>query len=259
MAVSKIAFVYTFDSDSKTIIKDSEASGYPATNVQDYRVAKKWRSNNVLTNAYVGIDNGAGDIYDFFLITGHNLTSGATIKVQGANDAAFTDIGVDMTLTYHKNYILKYDATGVRRSNRYWRFLFTDASNPNGYIEVGRMIMAKTYKEPTDVNSIPWNIERVDPSPGAESESQSSYFKLKTKYKQITNLGWASDTATDTTRDELITIWDAVGLTEEVVCTVDPVNDLNESTIYGRLTGFRYQKEYKGRWTIDIPAIREAL
>ena len=256
---NNITFTTTFTSDSKTIIKDSEQTNFPANNVKDYRVAKKWRSNNILTNAYIGVDLGSGDIMDFFFLEGYNLTSGATIKIQGSNLADFFSLGVDMTITYNKENIIKYDSTGVQRSNRYWRFLFTDASNPDGYIEVGRMIIAKTYSQIT-LNCAPdWQKIFVDPSLISHSESGSAYHKLKTKYNQLDNIRWEEQTADNTVRDDLITIWDAVGVTEEVVVTIDPVNDLNYSTLYGRLSGGPIiQKPFKNRWTISLPLIVEA-
>jgi hypothetical protein len=120
----------------------SENPQFPMENTQDDVVALPWRTATGDDDAEtVDADLGAAEEYDFVAILDHNLTSGATITVYGADDAAFTSNVVNDVLTYNGNNIFEFLAAA--RTKRYCRFKFEDGSNPDTYIQIGTLIVGK--------------------------------------------------------------------------------------------------------------------
>ena len=72
---------------------------------------------------------------DSFAIVEHNLTSGATIKIQGNATDAWGGPTIDETVTWRKDIIVHYFTSTALR---FWRIIISDAANTDGYIEVGR-------------------------------------------------------------------------------------------------------------------------
>ncbi len=87
-------------------------------------------------NGY-GISNPTVAILD-----GHNLTVDAVVQIQGNATDSWGSPTVDITMTRGINGIY-YAITGFS-DLKYWRFVFADISNPDGYIEVGRLWLGHT-------------------------------------------------------------------------------------------------------------------
>jgi len=115
----------------------SEASGFPAANVQHIHLSRRWRTTGVASEYYT-IDAGAGNTItaDCAAIAAHNLTSGAMIKVMAhtSNDWGAPDLSV--TFTWSAGIMMAFFAPTAKR---FWRFDFADAANPDGYLEIGRL------------------------------------------------------------------------------------------------------------------------
>lgn len=116
----------------------SEQGNFPASNLQNIHLVNSWRTNS-LTDQYVTIDAGLGNTITptCVAIAAHNLTSGATIKFQANDTDAWGAPALDETITYDAGIMTKIfsNSTGYR----YCRFSFHDPSNPDGYIEIGRL------------------------------------------------------------------------------------------------------------------------
>lgn len=123
--------------DDATLTESSEDGNYPAEYVQDQDLAATWRTTGD-TSENIVIDLGAAASVDCAAIFGHNLTASATIKIQGHTADSWASPDVDETITA-ATYGLMHFFTSA--SKRYWRFTFADASNPDGYIEIGRLMV----------------------------------------------------------------------------------------------------------------------
>lgn len=96
-------------------------------------------------NQSVAIDTAA--------VRAHNLTVDATILFEGSNDPTFatTNYSFAMTTTApHAYYIAPTFPVEAAKSNRYWRVTITDATNPDGYVEIGMIVFGVARLFSTD-------------------------------------------------------------------------------------------------------------
>lgn len=151
MAYPKIAYK-NFWRDGTIIAIDEEHPQYPAEDTQQDSREFTWRSLDAPTAATaIDCDFGAAYEYDLIGILGHNLQSGATIQIIGADDDAFSVNVVTDTLTYRGNDI--YEILSTARTKRYVRLSIIDTGNPSGYLQVGPVIVSKANA--LDKNYIP--------------------------------------------------------------------------------------------------------
>ena len=123
--------------DDYTPEPSTEESGYEAVNVVDALLYKKWRTETD-TGEYIVFDAGSGNTFtlDSVAVSGHNLSSGATIKFQMHTSDSWGTPDLDETLTWREDHIIHYFTSTAKR---FCRFYFDDGSNPDGYIEIGRV------------------------------------------------------------------------------------------------------------------------
>lgn len=148
---------------TRNLILDLTEDGLSA-----YSEAESWGVENLLTNSpqdkyrstglsaeYIDIDFGSAVTIDQLAIIEHNLTSGATITLKAADNAAFTS-SVDTGVTWREGVIIQ---TFTALTYRYWRLLITDASNPDGYLEIGILHLG----EVTELEAfLPANWSRIN-------------------------------------------------------------------------------------------------
>ena len=152
--------------DSYTITANSEATGYAVENIQDFQLTKVYRSTGD-SDEWVKLDVGSGNTINPTVagIVAHNLTNGGTYKIQGNATDSWVSPTVDETITHASGIMLEFFSGSALR---YWRFHFADASNPDEYIEVGRLFLA-TYLTPTDTAHTNFPYELMDTSSVQES------------------------------------------------------------------------------------------
>ncbi len=127
--------------DGEILACSSELAQFPAENTQDDSPQIYWRSVDASGTITIDIDLGAAREYDLISIRSHNLTSGATIQLIGADDAAFTTNPVTDTLIHNSDNLTEILATA--RTKRYVRISLADVSNPNGYLKIGTVVLGK--------------------------------------------------------------------------------------------------------------------
>jgi hypothetical protein len=132
-------FTYLKHSDNKavslsTVITASSAnSAYPAANLKLLPVAKHWRSTT--TSPDLQIDLGASLPINLMGLLNHNLTSSATVTVNGGSSANPNGGQYQTTIAYREFDAFKIIDTA--QTWRYWKIIVSDASNADGYIRVG--------------------------------------------------------------------------------------------------------------------------
>ena len=128
--------IWNNEFDKYTITANSEESGYPASNLQDISRKKVTRSTGV-SSEWWKIGDGVTKIkLSSIGIAEHNFTSGSTVKLQGNDIDVWTSPSKEETLTYTAAIITKFFTEG---EYYYWRLVVQDSSNPDGYIEIGRI------------------------------------------------------------------------------------------------------------------------
>jgi len=128
-----------------TLTPNSNIINYPTTNILDSRVDRIFRTDSV-TTATIVFDAGSAVTVDSINILNHNISASvSTLEFQGNATDSWGAPSVDETLTYAAGVITKQFTGG---SYRYWRLNIVDGSNPDGYIELGRVSGCDAYTTP---------------------------------------------------------------------------------------------------------------
>lgn len=147
MAKVRFAYENLIDLDGISIAASSEEEDLPVSNIAHPFRTYVWRSTDD-TSETITIDLLSAYSVLCAAIIAHNLTSGATITYESSNDSGFSTLIADETLTWRSGVIFVFLTSNTAR---YHRFTFADASNPDGYIEIGRAFLGN-YLEPEGRN-----------------------------------------------------------------------------------------------------------
>lgn len=136
--------------DASTLSNGTWNASYPQSNLKTRYLNQKARSTT--TTATIDMDLGAAQSIGVVALIKHNLTTTATVRIQGAAANTFAtnlyDSGT-VTVYAHTDYALQFTSV----SARYWRITITDTSNALGYVELARVFIGKRFA-PT--NNIDW-------------------------------------------------------------------------------------------------------
>ena len=162
-----------------TITPTTEAIGYEASvSLKDTRMARKWRTTSIASVQRLAITSPAdGCTADYCVIDGHNITSDATVVLEGSdNGYSYTTIGTvspvritnyledefgepladesgDLCITSDYPSLL-WVSRDIRVLSfamtcyKYYRISITDTLNPDGYIEVGKVFIGESLELP---------------------------------------------------------------------------------------------------------------
>jgi hypothetical protein len=127
------------------VASSTAAGDYLPKNINTDIVEQVWRSGaGTASFSTLTCDTGIvqGVPIDTIAILGHNLTKSALVQVQGSNDnfATPANIVFNMTAETENMYYISPTFPTLAGQNRYWRFIFQDVTNPDGFIEVGTLL-----------------------------------------------------------------------------------------------------------------------
>ena len=176
MANLMLGYPIHSDNSGASFSGGSWSTSLPLTNLADRRLAKVARSNNALeASTKFDVDLGATRYISMVAIPKHNLSLSATVRVYGDDAAdfatplydstaldAFGDIypvamptwiaaaDRDQQLTA-EDWAAGYPVSFVHvlsapTSARYWRVVISDTGNADGYVELGRLVIASAYQ-----------------------------------------------------------------------------------------------------------------
>ena len=117
----------------------SENANYPIENIYNEKLSREYRTTGITAENIV-IDAGVGNTLDAdtFTISGHNFTSSATLKIQANATDSWGAPTLDTSITYGAETI----ATSFTGTDlRFWRFTMADATNTDGYLKMGRLML----------------------------------------------------------------------------------------------------------------------
>lgn len=136
---------------SATITAVSEATSMPASNLDKMQPSDVWRSTS-LTSQYIEIDLGSAKSVTVVALMFTNLTSAATWQVQAGSTTAYSNYdstsltawaGATQNVDRPHAFL---DLTAAAKTYRYWKISLTDAANPAGYFEAGRVILSNAFQ-----------------------------------------------------------------------------------------------------------------
>lgn len=196
----------------------------PLTNLQNRQVQKVTRSNGVTAAATkFDIDLGQARSIGVVGLIVHNISVTGTVRITASDSAAFTTLYYDSgavaawpsgviptdlleweddnfwlgTLSqqaragYQSPYILKLSSV---QNMRYWRVEIVDTSNSDGYVQIGRLFMARGWT-PNVNYSYGSSLGFQDPTPVDTSLSGAEYFDIRSKYRVMNfTLPYITDT-----------------------------------------------------------------
>jgi len=223
---ANIRLLYDFLFDDATITSSSEVSTLPDGNVVHDFVAKIWRTTGD-TAEWVKFDLGSAKDVKEMAIFGHNLTSGATVVLEANAADSWDSPSYTKALTWDERVIIEF----LDQTYRWWRITFADASNPDEYIEIGR-ICAGVYFEPSYNYRDGWNRERVDPSEKEGVAGQQVYAKLREKFWRYM-LHFEDISEADQASFEIL--FDTIGNTGYLVVSADPDDHPSDWTVYAQM------------------------
>jgi len=227
--------------DKYTITPVSAHANYPAENVQDTRLSRYTRTVAVSNQAWK-INMAAGQEFTCCVIAGHNITSGATIKIQASNDD-FGTTPFDEAIPHSADAMFHWFTPGA--SYKDWRFTVHDAGNGDLYIKISRLFLG-TYLTVEEGPHRAFTEESVDTSRSTYSPSGQVYgdegivlrrYNLNFKY-------W-----TQSMIEQLKTMFDSVKTVGPFFLIIDPDNQDKIPPLYCRieshggyshLSAFRY-------------------
>jgi len=135
-------FLYDSIIDKSTVAltANSANSQYSVDNVTDFHLSNTFRStlsSTVWVTADLGTTNNS---YNMTALCGHNISSTATITLYGATSTGFGVPNFSTGVTATTADIFHLFSTKHRR---YVRWKINDDGNPDGYIEIGRIMLGQ--------------------------------------------------------------------------------------------------------------------
>ena len=126
---------------SIAITNPTDTAKYPAANLIRLPVSKPARLNNRGSNQIYVTFAGATSC-DFMALVAHNLTSESTILLHAG--ATFQATTVNEVVTWRKGTAFIY--LSAAESYKYWTIDIEDTDNPNGFLEVGYLVLGNLTK-----------------------------------------------------------------------------------------------------------------
>jgi len=147
--VRQLRILHDFKSRGLTSVDNwvvsSTASGdFEANNLNSDIVEHVWRSDaETLVTLDCDTQVPQGVIVDTVAIINHNMTRGARLYLRGSNTEDFSILGHYSEIEVFNNNIFHCIPLPSQASFpllRYWRFEIQDATNPDGYIQIGAIV-----------------------------------------------------------------------------------------------------------------------
>ncbi len=192
--------------DLYTLTESQEDANYPVENTQDVRLAKVWRTENA-TSATIVIDVGTGNTItaDSCAILNHNFSASSITVLRGnPTDSWGTATSMVTIVTYRTGIMVIYFPSATFR---FWRLGFSDATNPDGYYEIGRVMLGEYLQvDPSSLVEFPEKHVRNDRQ--AFSKSNQFYADQGSGWKE---LKYKFVNTNDTMKGKMETMWNLNG------------------------------------------------
>ena len=222
------------------------AASLPLANLQDMQPSKVCRFTN-LTGMAVVCDLGAAAAINLIALVAHNGSAAATWRIR----AAATEAVLTAAPGYDSTAVSMWPASGqpsgwavlpstlflaTAQSFRWWRIDITDAANPAGYWQAGRLVLAAAW-QPSRNLQFGWGLGHIDPSEVSAAAGGQLLVEERTKRRVV------SFTLSFMDEDEMMVnafeIERARGAARDVVVIRDPdaTSHLHRQTVHGLMTG----------------------
>ena len=234
--MAKARLLYDSDTwDAATITASSETGDMTGSNLVNDFLLRPWRPTGLSSESVV-FDLGSAASIDVVSIQGHNLTSGATLvhEAHTADSWATPDYSETLTILTDADGVVYPRLTYFPSSaitKQYHRFVVTDTSNPDGYVQIGRIKAGQYYELDRSMDDR-FTIELIDPSEGADEEGRLGYYRVKTPFHRIAlNFSLHNETQ----KKKIEALFRKVGRHTPFVVALDPDSHPSEWSYYVQL------------------------
>jgi hypothetical protein len=209
MARNMIISSTNYVDSATSITADDEVALLPVENLQDRQIVRIWR--NTQTSAQIDVDFGTARIVNFAALIKHNLSQFATIRWRLSNASDFSTTVYDSgtidawpvveefgTLPWGvfqwggflnpeiaaEYTISTFDVLDEAVVARYLRIDMSDATNPDGYIQAGRLISGPAYQPSINyANGV--EFEFIDESRVTKSRGGQTFVDEVERYRRM--------------------------------------------------------------------------
>lgn len=147
---TNLRILYEFPSRGLTGSNWTASSTAPGdfsiNNVNTDVVEQVYRSGPTTTGVLLTCDTQVpqGVFLDTLAILNHNLTTSAIVQLLGSNDSSFGTVGSVINLSVTRENLFYISPTLPLEGFRYWRLQIDDATNNDGFIQVGTIVFGES-------------------------------------------------------------------------------------------------------------------
>ncbi len=244
--------IYSNLLDNYTLTESQEDANYPVENVQDIRLAKRWRTSTA-SAATVKFDVGTGSTItcDACAIIAHNFSASAAVVIQGNTADTWISPGLSQVITYREGTMVLYFTSSAYR---WWKFAFDDTTNPDSYYEIGRLVLG-TYLQMSTGSLVEFPEKHPRSDQMLFSVSNQPYSDIGVEHKE---LDYRFEHAGGTTKTAIETLWGSCGRFKPFLLMNYDTSYATIPPLYASVTNDIIFEHLKfDKWSFDI-SLREA-
>ncbi len=183
-----ITSYYNHIVEATALSVSSENYNYPRSNLQEFSKWPKFRSLSN-TGQWIKI-TAAASTASYLFIDNHNITSAATILLQGNNTDVWTTPSLSEVVTWSAGLIVH---SFIEQTFNFWRLYISDPTNPSAYIQIGLLHLGPVIQWPgmDPAQSLPVSTESkksISQSRQVFGDDRGSYREFEVAFKFVTNL-----------------------------------------------------------------------
>lgn len=124
----------------------TEPGDFSVNNLNTDIVEQRWESASGVKSVVLTCDTEItqGILVDTLAILGHNLTTSATITVEGSDNGSFSPVEQTFAVVPTRQNAYYIAPTFPTMQSRYWRLLISDPTNPNTSLQIGTIVFGTT-------------------------------------------------------------------------------------------------------------------
>jgi hypothetical protein len=220
------------------------SAALPLTNLQTMQPGEVCRFTD-LSGMMVIADLGATTAVNLIALINHNLTSAATWRIRAAD----TEANLTASPGYDSGDVTVWTLAGkpasatqflslafyaTAKSYRWWRIDITDAANPDGFVDLGRLYIDAAF-QPSRNLAYGWGVQIIDPSVQDQSLGGQTYVTERDVYRVLSfSLPYLTE---DEAYEDAYELFRARGIKKDVLAIRNPdaTTHLHRQSVYGLL------------------------
>lgn len=170
------------------------------------------------------------------------ISPSATLTLQASETDNWTNPSYEHVLTYNDEIISLFSDTGLHtEALRFWRLLIDDVHNPNGYVEIGAILLGDYFTPTQGAARFPFQGQYIDRSVTIFSEGGQTFSDIREQTEQFS---FEIDNLTVAEKEKIDGIFRKVGTAKPFFISMDPNSVFSNQTNYIRFVKFDSAPSY---------------